>query len=629
MLTRSLFLALAAGTLFVSCGPKPEETTIPETIQTVPALETVSIEENTAALNTWFEEKYEAQIAFSPLWQTSLGRKTDYDKIDDFSIEAEEEQFAWLEASVEEMQAEFPYEALTPQARMSYDLWMYDYEQDKAARAFQNSGYVFEQMGAIQSYFPQVLISQHNVDTLSDMEAYIARIGESARAIQQLIERSKASAANGIHPPSFAYEAVIKESQTLISGRPFDESDSDNAVWTDGKAKIAALVSEGLIEPEAANALEAALEDALIDSWKSAYEDLIAWQEEDQINAPEIATGVGTLVPNGAAYYAERLANQTTTKLTAEEVHEIGLSEVARLRGEMEIIKDSVGFEGDLQAFFNYLRDSKEDERFYYPNTDEGRQGYLEDSKAAIERIKAELPNYFGLMPKADIVVKRVEAFREQDGAPQHYMPSTPDGSRPGTYYAHLSDMSAMPKRELEVIAYHEGLPGHHMQIAIAQELTGIPTFRTQLGFTSYIEGWALYSEFLATEIPGTYEDPYSDFGRLGSEIWRAIRLVVDTGLHAKGWTEEEAIAYFLENAAITEAQARAETRRYIVWPGQAASYKIGMLKIQELRATAEAELGDKFDIRAFHDTVLGGGAMPLSLLEKSVAQWIESVKSS
>ena len=207
--------------------------------------------------------------------------------------------------------------------------------------------------------------------------------------------------------------------------------------------------------------------------------------------------------------------------------------------------------------------------------------------------------------------------------------PSTPDGSRPGTYYAHLSDMTAMPKRELEVIAYHEGLPGHHMQIAIAQELEGIPTFRTQLFFTSYIEGWALYSEILAKEIPGTYPDPYSEFGRLGSEMWRAIRLVVDTGLHAKGWTEADAIDYFLNNAAITQAQALSETRRYIVWPGQATSYKIGMIKILELRAKAEAELGDAFDIKGFHDTVLGGGAVPLAILEKNVDRWIESVKAS
>ena len=294
----------------------------------------------------------------------------------------------------------------------------------------------------------------------------------------------------------------------------------------------------------------------------------------------------------------------------------------------MEAIQAEFGFEGTLQEFFTFLRDTKDDERLYYPDTDEGRQGYIDDATAAINKIKAVLPEYFGILPKADMVVKRVEAFREQPGAAQHYFPSTPDGSRPGVYYAHLSDMTAMPKRELEVIAYHEGLPGHHMQIAIQQELEAVPTFRTQAGFTAYSEGWGLYSEWLAKEMPGTYEDPLSEFGRLGSEIWRAIRLVVDTGLHSKGWTEDQAVEYFKENSAITEAQARSEVRRYLVLPGQATSYKVGMLKIQELRRKAEAELGDKFDIRGFHDTILGGGAMPLAILERRVDDWVTGVKA-
>ena len=285
------------------------------------------------------------------------------------------------------------------------------------------------------------------------------------------------------------------------------------------------------------------------------------------------------------------------------------------------------GFEGSLAEYFVFLRDTKDDERLYYPNTDEGRQGYIDDATAAIDNIKTMLPDYFGILPKADMVVKRVEPFREQDGAAQHYYPSTPDGSRPGIYYAHLSDMTAMPKRELEVIAYHEGLPGHHMQIAIAQELEGVPTFRTQAGFTAYIEGWALYTEWLAKQMPGTYQDPLSEFGRLGSEMWRAIRLVLDTGLHAKGWTEQQAVDYFKENSAITEEQARSEVRRYMVLPGQATSYKIGMLKIQELLAKSQAELGDKFDYRDFHDVILGGGAVPLSVLERIVDNWIASKK--
>ena len=621
---RTLMIALLASTALIAC----DQTTSGSEPATAPVSSAAQIETTTAALNDWFEVKYEEQLAFSPLAQTGLGRKTNYDKIDDFSQAADDEQFAWQEASIKEMQDKFPYDQLSTDAQTSYDIMLFLYEQNKAARAFQTNGYIFEQMNAVQSSFAQILIAQHGVDTEEDMHAYISRIAASGRAIEQLIERSKANAATGVHPPRFAFEAVIAESQNLISGVPFDKSNQDNALWEDANKKIDILLAGDKLTEQAADALREATRQALLGPWKSAYESLIAWQEEDMVNAPETATGVGSLLPNGEDFYAERLANQTTTSLTPEEVHQIGLSEVTRLRAEMEAVKDSVGFEGDLKAFFDFLRDTKDDARLYFPNTDEGRQGYIDGATTAIKTIEQQLPDYFGLLPKAGIVVKRVESFREQDGAPQHYFPSTPDGSRPGTYYAHLSDMTAMPKRELEVIAYHEGLPGHHMQIAIAQELEGIPKFRTQLFFTAYVEGWALYSEILAKEIPGTYPDPYSEFGRLGSEMWRAIRLVVDTGLHAKGWTEDEAIAYFLDNAAITKPQALAETRRYIVLPGQATSYKIGMLKILELRAKAEAELGDAFDIKGFHDTVLGGGAVPLAILEKNVDRWIESVKA-
>ena len=312
--------------------------------------------------------------------------------------------------------------------------------------------------------------------------------------------------------------------------------------------------------------------------------------------------------------------------MTADEIHQVGLDEVERLRGEMIALKDRVEFDGDLDAFFAFLN---EDKQFRFPNTDEGRQMYIAEATAAIDTIKTSLPDYFGRLPKADLVVKRVEAFREQDGAAQHYFPGTPDGSRPGTYYAHLSDMDAMPIPELEVIAYHEGIPGHHMQISIAQELDSVPTFRTQAGFTAYTEGWALYSEWLAKEMPGTYEDPYSEFGQLSSEIWRAIRLVVDTGMHAKGWTEQEAVEYFDNNSPVPLTSIKSEIQRYLVIPGQATSYKIGMLKIQELRREAEAELGEDFDIKGFHDTVLGGGALPLELLERRVNAWVTSQKTA
>jgi uncharacterized protein (DUF885 family) len=604
--------------------PASGDTTPTQLVEAVQDEMAVAVE--TARINAWFDERYEEQVAFSPIQQTILGRKTDNDKIDDVSIEAQDRQLAWQRASVAEMRSTFDYDLLTPEAQTSYDVWAYQLEQAEAALPFRLNAYVFDQMSAIHTFFPQLLIAFHVVDDGSDMDAYIARIGESGRAIRQLIELSRLGAENGVRPPRFAFDFVIDEATKIISGAPFDDSGEDSALWADAQAKIAGLRDSGDIDQTRATAMLAAARSALVGPFQAAYEELIAWQEEDKVNAPEETRGVDAL-PNGAAYYEERLANQTTTELTADEIHDIGLSEVARLRSELLAIKDEVGFTGDLPSFFAELRDNKDDRRYYYPDTDEGRQAYIDDATAAIDKIKAELPNYFGILPKAGLEVRRVEAFREQPGAAQHYFPGTPDGSRAGVYYAHLSDMDAMPKRELEVIAYHEGLPGHHMQISIAQELTSVPTFRTQAGFTAYSEGWGLYSEWLAVEMQDTYQDPYSRFGRLGSEIWRAIRLVVDTGLHSKGWSEEETVQYFLANSAVTEGQARSEIRRYMVLPGQATSYKIGMLKIQELRRKAEAALGDAFDIRAFHDTVLGGGALPLTVLESRVDRWIASVR--
>ncbi|WP_375205436.1 DUF885 domain-containing protein [Hyphococcus sp.] len=579
------------------------------------------IQAETARLNQWFDEKFEEQLDFSPMQRTFLGDKKDYDKIDDLSEEAQDEQLEWQRQTVEELKANFDRSKLTPEAQTSYDVWIYQYERAASADKFRRNQYVFTQMQGPQAFLAQFLIAFHKVDEPSDMEAYISRIGGGARALGQLLETAKLNAEAGSRPPLFAYEGVLEQSRALITGAPF-EGEGDSPVWADAKSKIDGLLEAGKIDQAKADEFKEAARTALIEEWKPAYQELIDWFEEDKINADEIATGVGKN-PNGVDYYADRLKASTTTHMTADEIHELGLSEVERIKGEMEAIKEQVGFEGTLQEFFVFVRD---DPQFYYPNTDEGRQAYIDAATEHLDYIGEKLPDYFGILPKADLVVKRVEPFREQDGAAQHYFPGTPDGSRPGVYYAHLSDMSAMPKPQLEVIAYHEGNPGHHMQISIAQELTSVPKFRTQAGFTAYSEGWGLYSELLAKEM-GAYEDPYSDFGRLTTEIWRAIRLVLDTGFHSKGWTEEEGVQYFMENSPAAEGQIRSEVQRYLVWPGQATAYKVGMLKILELREEAKAELGDKFDIRGFHDTVLGGGALPLDILERRVDEWVAEQK--
>ena len=628
---RSSVSAIALAFVLSACASQsvPAENLTP--VETVAVVEAPAetAEELSARLNTWFDAKYEEQLQFSPIGLSFQGRKDRNDEIDCLTFACQDEQLAWQKAATEEMEAAFDYDALSAADKMSYDLWKYQYDQAAEGAEYRYNGFVFDQMNGIQNFLPTFLISFHSVDTPDDMAAYIKRIGAGAQALREGIEVAQESADRGVHAPKFAYEGVIDQSKKIITGAPFTEGE-DSAILADIKSDIQSLVDAGSIDEVQGGVFLAEAEEALKGDFLSAYNEVIAFATADMANSPDSTQPVGAyLQPDGANYYNYRLKTQTTTSMTADEIHELGLAEVARIRGDMEAIKASVGFEGTLNEFFAMLRDSKDDERFYYPNTDEGRAAYIADATADIDRIKAELPNYFGILPKADLVVKRVEAFREQDGAAQHYFPGTPDGTRPGIYYAHLSDMTAMPKRELEVIAYHEGIPGHHMQIAIAQELTGVPQFRTQANFTAYAEGWGLYSEWLAKEMPGTYADPYSDFGRLGSEIWRAIRLVIDTGLHSKGWTEEQAVAYFLDNAAITETQARSEVQRYIVMPGQATAYKIGMIKIQELRAKAETELGDTFDIRGFHDTVLGGGALPLELLERKVDAWIETQKAA
>jgi uncharacterized protein (DUF885 family) len=581
------------------------------------AITSTEAERETQRLNAWLDARYEKQLDFHPLDKTMLGRKDDYDEIDDMSEAGEDAELAWYGGTVAELQDTFDRAKLTPEGQTSYDLWIYMLNEREDALPFRRRGYLFNQLYGMHTELPADLINFHRVDEESDMVAYVARLREVGRALRQMLVRAELAGKEGVHAPRFAYEAVATQARAVVTGAPFDGK-GDAPLWADAKSKIAQLVDAGKIAPERAAELKADAESALKNQLKPAYDELIAWVDEELAAADPVATGIWKL-PDGPAAYAEALRSNTTTNMSADEIHTLGLAEVARIRAEMETIKARVGFNGSLREFFSYLRD---DPQFQFPDTDAGRAAYLQAAQDFYAGIEKRLPDFFGILPKGGIEVRRVEPFREVPGAPQSYVPGTPDGSRPATYYVHLADMTSMPKPVMEGIAYHEGIPGHHMQIAIAQELTGVPKFRTQAGFTAFIEGWGLYAETLAKEMGG-YQDPYSDFGRLTTEMWRAIRLVVDTGLHEKRWSEQQAVDYFRENSAMAEGQMREEVRRYLVWPGQATSYKIGMLKIQELRARSEAKLGAKFDIRAFHDTVLGGGALPLPLLERRVDEWI------
>ena len=621
---KRLFLLSAVALALTACSEAPQTSTAS---QPATAAANAQLSES-ERLNAWFEEKYEQQLQFSPLMMTRLGRKDLYDQIDDMSEQGQDKRLKWMAATVDELQANFDYNQLDEDTKISYDIWMFQLEQAKKQAEFRRRNYVLTQMNGMQSMLPTLLINYHKVAKSSDIAAYISRLEGVGRAVEQLTSRVAINADEGVKAPYFAYEGVIKQSKAIISGKPFDaDSDQDSSLLADVKTKVAALEESGEITAEQAATFIEEAETALLDKVMPAYGKLISWFENDLPNISREATGASAL-PQGEAYYNSALALRTTTDLTADEIHQIGLNEVDRILAEMEKIKQAEGFDGTLKAFFAYIKSDNTDERFYYPNTDEGRQAYLDGATAFLDNIGEKLPEFFGILPKADLVVKRVEPYREQAGAPQHYFAGSPDGSTPGVYYAHLIDMSTMPKNEMEAIAYHEGNPGHHMQISIAQELEGVPKFRTTSFFNSYVEGWALYAELVAKEMGG-YQNPMSDFGRLVSEMWRAIRLVVDTGIHAKGWTEEQANQFFRDNSPISDGAIKAEVQRYFVWPGQATSYKIGMLKILELREKAETELGDKFDIRAFHDVVLGSGAVPLTILERMVNNWIAKEKAS
>jgi len=576
------------------------------------------IEEASEKLNNYFDAEFEKDVAESPMFQTQLGRKTDYGKWDDFStlkytndLEKAKDRLKYLKENVEE-------EMLDKSTSLSYKLFKQDQENEIADYDFRFYDYPINQMHGYHSSLPAFLINMHRIDSVSDAQAYISRLNGMPKVFDEIVEELKIREKNGILPPKFVFEKVLEDSRNVIKGKPFASSKETSTLLNDFKTKVEKL---NLPEKEELN-LIAEAEKALVASVQPAYENLIATLEDQQQRATT-EDGVWKFA-NGEEFYTNRLKRITTTDLTANEIHEIGLSEVARIHGEMEEIMKKVGFKGSLQDFFEFMRTDKQ---FYYENTDEGKVKYLAGATKIINTMKGSLDELFLTKPKADIVVKAVEPFREKSAGKAFYQQPAIDGSRPGTFYANLYDMSAMPTYQMEALAYHEGIPGHHMQIAIAQELDSIPMFRKFGGYTAYIEGWGLYSEFVPKEI-GFYSDPYSDFGRLAMELWRSCRLVVDTGIHSKKWTREEGINYYEENTPNAESDCIKMVERHIVMPGQATAYKIGMNKIIELREEAKVQLGKDFDLREFHNVVLLNGAVPLNILEEMVQNWVDSKKS-
>lgn len=596
-------LALAAAALPVS-AQTPAATTIAETDQN-------------AAIMAFFEEYDAEQLARSPLSKSYRGIKdSDYGKWDDGSDEAEARNMDAERSALKEMKARFDPAKLSPENQLSYRLFEKRAARSEGAYKYNDYGYVFDQMNGAQSQIPAFLINIHRVDTKSDARAYVNRLYGIGPALTEAVGQAKTRAAKGISPPKWVYPYVIADSRNVITGAPFDNG-PDAPLFADFKAKVAKLAisqtEKDLLIADAAQALNASV--------KPAYEALIA-----EMTAQEKVAGTDDGIwrfPDGAGYYAERLSNYTTTNMTPDQIHELGLAQVARIHKEMQAVQKKMGVKGDLKAYFNYMRTTP---KFYAPEGDAGAALYLAETQKAQDAITPLLPQWFGTLPKAPLVVKRVEAFREKSAGKAFYQRPAPDGSRPGTYYANLYKMADMPLTEVEALFYHEGVPGHHLQLAIQTELKDVPAFRKFGGVTAYSEGWGLYSEKLAKDM-GLYTDPARDFGRLQLELHRAIRLVVDSGLHHKRWTREQAIKYVEDNSADAPGGIVKAIERYIIYPGQATAYMVGRLKISELRDKAQKALGTKFDVRGFHDTVLKSGPVPLDVLEEQVDAWIASRK--
>lgn len=563
-----------------------------------------------------FETVFSEGLDRSPVFQTYLGMKTNYDKWDDLSPKFEQEGFALTKDQLARLQA-IDSSKLSADNALSYRLLEEQLKQDIAFQKWRLHDYPVNQMFGVHSMVPSFLINQHRIDNISDAEAYIGRINGVPKMMKQLIANLDERAKAGIIAPKFVFPYVISDSENIIKGAPFDKSE-DSPLLADFRKKVNALE----IDDKDKAALLKSGEKAMKSSLKPAYTNLISYLKKLEKKA-DTRDGAWKF-PDGEAFYNASLAKTTTTNLTAEQIHDIGLKDVDRIHNEMRAIMKQVKFDGDLQAFFAFMRD---DPQFYYPTTDEGKQRYLDEATALINNMKGRLDELFITKPKADLEVKAVEAFREKSAGKAFYQRPAPNGARPGIYYANLYDMKSMPTYQMEALAYHEGIPGHHMQLAIATELENVPKFRKFGQYTAYSEGWGLYTEYLPKEM-GLYADPYSDFGRLAMELWRACRLVVDTGLHNKKWTREQAIDYLVTNTPNAKADSVKAIERYIVMPSQATAYKIGMIKILELREKAQTAMGDKFDIRQYHDLVLTSGPVPLNVLEERVDQWIASVKS-
>jgi uncharacterized protein (DUF885 family) len=508
------------------------------------------------------------------------------------------------------------YDRSAQKDKTSYDVLEYFLADMVEGDQFRYHNYPLNQMSGEQSELPTFMATQHQVNLAGDGDDYLSRLRQFPRAFDQVMEGLKKREELKIIPPTFVVEKVLTEMRGFVGSPP-----KDNILYTSLKDQLDKAGTK--ITPVDQARLLGETESIIGSQVYPAYQKLIAYYQTLQ---PKTTGNNGVwALPDGDKYYQYCIKARTTTDMTADQIHQLGLSEVARIELEMDAILRAQGLtEGTIGARVQEI--SKRPDQLY-PDSDEGRKQILADYQKIIDEVNAGLGPYFNVRPKEGVTVERIPVFKEKTSPGGYYNPAAFDGSRPGIFYANLRSVSETPKFSMRTLAYHEAIPGHHFQIDVQQHITGVPFFRKLVPFTAFVEGWALYAERLAWEA-GFEKDPLDNLGRLQAEMFRSVRLVVDSGMHAKHWTREQAIAYMLEKTGMPEGDVTAEIERYLVWPGQALAYKVGMMKILELRERAKSALGAKFDIRAFHDQVLTGGSLPLSILEQKIDAWIAQEKS-
>ena len=592
---------LATLSLFAACGQ-------PSTDAKTEIAESPDAEVSaTQALHDLFAAHFERELQMNPTMASSIGDYRFNNQLANTNGPEYRAAETALDTEFLERLKAIDRDALGYQDQLSYDMFRINRETSLEGNQFPFHLQPINQFYSMTSYFVQLGSgsSDHPFNTVKDYDDFLSRADHFSRNVDQVIENMKIGMQQGVTQPKILMAKLLPQ---------LDSQVVDDVTTSAFYAPIADMPEE--FSDADRERLTAAYEDKISNTIMPAYQRLSNFVGDEYLSAARDTVGLYAQ-PNGEEWYAYMVRTRTTTDMTPDEIHQIGLDEVARIQGEMRGVMEAVGFEGDLADFFDFVNT---DDQFFYDEPDQMIQGYRDMADNIAELSK----NLFDLMPKSQFEVRKVEAFREATASKGSYSSGTPDGERPGIFYANTYNIKARGKWAMESLFLHEAIPGHHFQIMLQQENEDLPDFRRFGGFTAFIEGWGLYAESLGKEL-GVYTDPYQYFGSLNAELWRSIRLVVDTGIHAKQWSRQEVLDFMYANSAVAEVRAVAEAERFMAIPGQALAYKIGQLKIRDIRNNAEARLGDKFSIKDFHTEVLRDGAMPLSMLEAKIDRWIDS----